>query len=37
MKALIIGIVIFCLPIVGGLIEQIKLWVLKAKDKKESE
>lgn len=34
MKALIIGIVIFCLPIVGGLIEQIKLWVLKAKDKK---
>ena len=35
MKTLIIiGVVIFCLPIIGGMIEQIKLWVLIAKDKK---
>lgn len=37
MKTLmIIGIVLFCMPVVGGLIEQIKLWVLIAKDKKQN-
>jgi hypothetical protein len=30
-----IVIIIFCLPAVGGLIEQIKLWVLTARDKKQ--